>query len=67
MYCIYAISISDRIFPFHDCAGLLLKKWINPSKRDFLLWNSGSQRKERFLHRITVKNFAYHMSYFAAL
>ena len=60
MYCIYAVSISDRIFGFHDYAGLLPKRWINSSKRDFLIWNSGSQRKERFLHRITVKKFSLH-------
>jgi hypothetical protein len=49
-----------RIFYFHDYAGLLPKNWINSSKRDFLLWNSGSQRKERFLHRITVKKLCLH-------
>ena len=45
MYCIYAVSISDRIFCFHDYAGLLPKKWTNPSKRDFLIWNSGSSEQ----------------------
>ena len=45
MYCIYAFSISDRIFCFHDYAGLLPKKWTNPSKRDFLIWNSGSSEQ----------------------
>mgnify|MGYP007129642357 CR=1 FL=1 len=45
MYCIYAVSISDRIFCFHDYAELLPKKWINPSKRAFLIWNSGSSEQ----------------------